>query len=477
MTSPASISATGRYLVLVCAFLGWLCAGMHMSITQLVGQAASIDLLERTGQLDAAKFQRLNKRAPKPTAGQASVRVAGSERLREGPEAPRIATSESESDAAQLTQWRSLVARWFAWYQCAFLFGAATGGLFFGRLGDRIGRAKAMSLSIITYSLMAGAAWFSASPAHLLLCWFLACTGVGGMWPNGVALVSEAWAGMSRPMVAGVMGTSANIGIFLFSTLATQVKITPGEWRWVMLAGFCPIVLGLISLFLVPESPRWLATRLSPANGQVPVSSHSEIFRPPLLTVTLVGILLATIPIIGGWSTANWMVPWAENAGAAADPPNVFLKAQVNQARALTGMVGSLLGGWIASCVGRRRTYSMISAVCLGIAQYTFWCIVPTDRSFLFWVAGLGFFSGIYFGFLPLYLPELFPTRVRSTGAGVSFNFGRIVTAFTVFAAGMLTEYFQGDYARIGRVTSLFYAVGIIAVCLAPDTSRKDLQD
>ena len=189
------------------------------------------------------------------------------------------------------------------------------------------------------------------------------------------------------------------------------------------------------------------------------------------------GILLATIPIIGGWSTANWMVPWAENAGAAANPPNPFLKAQVNQARALTGMVGSLLGGWIATFVGRRLTYALVSAACLFIAQYTFWFKVPTDWDFLFWVAGLGFFSGIYFGWLPLFLPELFPTRVRSTGAGVSFNFGRILTAITVFAAGMLMEYFQGDYARIGRMTSLFFALGIVAVFLAPDTSRKELED
>jgi hypothetical protein len=102
---------------------------------------------------------------------------------------------------------------------------------------------------------------------------------------------------------------------------------------------------------------------------------------------------------------------------------------------------------------------------------------VPTDTSFLLWVAALGFFSGIYFGWLPLFLPELFPTRVRSTGAGVSFNFGRIVTAVTVFATGALKQYFEGDYARIGQVTSLIFAVGLVAIWLAPDTSRRQLED
>ncbi len=453
------LSITGRSLILVCAFLGWLCAGMHMSITQLVGNPAATDLLARTGQLDVAKYQALSKLA----SNKDSVKATTSEL--------------SDGDLAQWKQWKSLIARWFAWYQCAFLFGAATGGLLFGRLGDWIGRAKAMSLSILTYSIMAGAANVAQSPEQLLVLWYLACTGVGGMWPNGVALVSEAWSGMSRPMVAGVIGTSANIGIFLFSTLATYVKITPNEWRWVMLVGACPLVLGLFSLIAVPESPRWLATRREDAAQRSTGTTNWEIFRPPLLKITLVGILLATIPIIGGWVIANFMIPWADEAGQAAIPPNPYLKAQVNQARAVTGIVGSLIGGWVASFVGRRRTYFLVSLACLFIAQFTFWKVIPTDRSFLYWVAALGFFSGIYFGWLPLFLPELFPTRVRSTGAGVSFNFGRIATAFTVFATGMLSTYFAGDYARIGRLTSLLFALGMLAIFLAPDTSRKQLED
>jgi hypothetical protein len=93
------------------------------------------------------------------------------------------------------------------------------------------------------------------------------------------------------------------------------------------------------------------------------------------------------------------------------------------------------------------------------------------------WVAALGFFSGVYFGWLPLFLPELFPTRIRSTGAGVSFNFGRILTAVTIFATGALKEFFSGDYARIGKLTSLIYALGMLIIWLAPDTTRKQLED
>jgi hypothetical protein len=105
--------------------------------------------------------------------------------------------------------------------------------------------------------------------------------------------------------------------------------------------------------------------------------------------------------------------------------------------------------------------------------------VYPTDPSFLYWVGALGFFSGIFFGWLPLFLPELFPTRVRSTGAGVSFNFGRILTAITVFAteAVVRSEFIHGDYARLGRATSLIFALGMLAVWFAPDTSQKQLEE
>jgi MFS family permease len=448
---PAPLPPAGRLTVLAVAFLGWLGAGVHMSITQQTGRSAAIDLLDRAGEIDAKQFQALNQQDELAKTGKA-------EKL-------------SAADAARVSEWKVLVGRWFAWIQCSFLFGAATGGLLFGFLGDRIGRAKGMAISILTYSTFSATVYFAQAPWHYAALWFLACTGVGGMWPNGVALVAEAWSNVSRPALAGVIGTSANIGIFLLATLARQVPITPDDWRWVMLVGAAPVVLGLFALVAVPESPHWLAARRRHRETPTAATSTRDVFRPPLLWVTLIGIVLATTPVIGGWGTANWMTPWSEEAGSPA------LRAEVGQTRALTGIVGSLLGGWIASALGRRTTYFLVSLASLLIAQYVFRYLVPTDPSFLFWVGALGFVSGIYFGWLPLCLPELFPTRVRSTGAGVSFNFGRIATAVTLFASGALMGFFGGDYARIGRITALFFILGMVAILFAPDTSRKQLTD
>lgn len=448
------LTTAGRSIILVCAFLGWFFCGFHMAITSMVMRPAAIDLLGKVGEIDSARFQEFSR------AIQQSAKSND----------PSLV---SDADRKQHKAWNGQVIRLISFLTCSFLFGAATGGLLFGRLGDVIGRSKAMALSIITYSGMAAAAQYAQSPQALLAMWFLACTGVGGMWPNGVALLSEAWGGLSRPMVAGLIGTSANIGIYLLSWVADQdgYRITPDTWSSFLRFGAWPIVLGLFSLFAVPESPRWLASRFRTGDAKASGPGMALIFRRPLLTTTLVGIALATVPIIGGWGSANWMISW----GDLPDDPG--FKAKVLQSRSLTGLVGSLLGGWVGSLLGRRHAYFLVSLACLGFAQYTFWFSNPRDPLFLYWVGALGFFSGIYFGWLPLFLPELFPTSVRSMGAGVSFNFGRILTAVTVFATGALTSYFNNDYARMGQVTSLIFAVGMVAIFFAPDTSARRLED
>lgn len=456
-SSPGpALSARGRLLMLTTAFLGWLCAGILMSITSVAVQPAVVDLLGRTGDLDGEAYLALSERS-KPNADAKS------------PGRPELGVSER----TQLTQWNVQIGQWVAWMKCAFLLGAACGGLVFGAVGDRHGRVKGMGLSILTYSALAGAAYFADRPVVLLVCWFLACTGVGGMWPNGVALVSEAWSSLSRPLSAGLIGASANIGIFSMSSLMAAHPADATNWRWVMLVAAAPAALGVFSLVAVPESPLWLAKRGQRGTKSGKAMGTGEIFRPPCLWITLTGIGLATVPIVGGWGSADWMVQWADRAGAT----NPSLKAEVSQARAVTGIVGSFLGGWIASVVGRKRTYFLTSLATLFVAQYTFWRVLPTDDGFLWWVSALGLFSGIYFGWLPLCLPEFFPTRARSAGAGVSFNFGRILTAVTVFTTGAMMRLVEGDYARIGRATSLIFALGMVIVCLAPETSQKKLAD
>ena len=133
-----------------------------------------------------------------------------------------------------------------------------------------------------------------------------------------------------------------------------------------------------------------------------------------------------------------------------------------------------IISAWSNEC-GRRRTYFLISLTTLAISEWIFFQLVPGDRWFSPLVFLVGFVSTIFFGWLPLYLPELFPTEARSTGTGVSFNFGRILTAAGVLGTGALTSAFLEDYAAAGRVTSLIYALGMVVILFAPDTTGRKL--
>lgn len=425
-------------LILVTAFLGWMFAGVHLAITSLVMRVATDSLVP-----------------------------AG--------------TSEGE------------IGQWFGWLTCSFLFGAAAGGYVLGWIGDRFGRAKAMAISISCYSVFSALTYWVNTPEQLLVLRFLTCLGVGGMWPNGIALVSEAWPNVSRPMIAGAIGTAANVGILLFSMLTAVVFVTMDDWRWTMLVGACPVVLGILVWLTVPESPRWLKLRDQDAAIPLPgrgKAKLADVFRPPILRLTIIGILLGTVPLFGGWGVSNWANAWASEAGdkssADVEPkdgealaqPDPALKSKVMIARSLPGSVSSLLGGALAFLLGRKRSYFLLSLCALVCTQFLFRVEDPASNQFLFWTFALGFFSGFFFGWLPLCLPELFPTRVRSTGAGVSFNWGRILTGIGVLvSAAALKQAFAGRYADVGQITGLIYAAGMVVICLAPLGDGNNLDD
>jgi MFS family permease len=417
------LSTRGRRTILASAFLGWLCAGVQMGLGPLVSRPALRDLLFAAGTNPAAEL--------------------------------------SSSEEAQ-------VGAWFAWLLCAFLLGGAVGGLVFGRLGDRAGRVRAMAASIFCFSICSGASWFVRSPEQLLVLRFLGSLGIGGMWPCGVALVAEAWPSASRPAVAGVLGMAANVGILLMALLGGWLQITPDSWRWALLVGAAPALLGVLVLRYVPESPRWLRERCA-AGDQAPSAPLAEVFRPPLLGRTLLGVCLGTIPLLGTWASGKWMIPWADALGTNA--------AHTQALWAFGAVLGSAVGGWLASWLGRRTTYFLVSLATLVLNLSIYRLLHPAHPAFLPAVFLLGLVATVFFGWLPLYLPELFPTRVRATGSGVTFNFGRFASAAGVLAAGQLMALFQGDYARVGEVTAWVYALGLVVILFAPDTSKSALHD
>lgn len=366
----------------------------------------------------------------------------------------------------------ALAGDWFARFTASLMLGAAVGGIAFGALGDRIGRTRAMGMSILFYSVFSGAGLLVGSMEQMLVLRFLVGLGIGGMWPNGVALVSECWPNVSRPMVAGIMGAGLNTGILLLSQIARIWHITPDSWRWLFGWSAIPGLLGAVSLWFVPESPRWLSTRGGlAARTDTPLRG---LFRPPLLRLTLLGIILGSIPMIGAWAASKWMIPWADKIGGAAQPG---YKAVTQGFWALGAVLGSFFGAHLASTLGRRLSYFLISLGSTALTCSLFLFTAPLQPAFLPMAFTQGFIATLFFGWLPLYLPELFPTKVRATGSGIAYNVGRFATAGGVFVAGTLVAWFDGDFAKVGAVMGLIYSLGMVVIWWAPETSNRGLQD
>jgi MFS transporter, SHS family, sialic acid transporter len=306
----------------------------------------------------------------------------------------------------------------------------------------------------------------------LLVLRFLVGLGVGGTWPNGVSLLSEFWSDVSRPVLAGLMGAAANLGILLLSLLGKWYVVTPETWRSVMIITGSPILLGLLLLFILPESPKWLNSRNAMKAGDRGTSLF-DLFRPPLLRVTLLGICLGAIPLLGAWASSKWMLPWADHVAGEANPG---YKATTMAYWSVGATFGGLVGGYVGQLLGRRLSYVVISLGACGMNLFIYNFLRPLDAVFLTAVFLQGTVSTMFFGWLPLYLPEIFPTRVRATGTGISYNMGRFLTAAGVLAAGFLIQVFHGDYAKVGSITGLVYAFGVVVIWLAPETKGKSLQ-
>lgn len=375
--------------------------------------------------------------------------------------------SNSVAKSLLATQDAAAIGRWFAYFTAALMLGAAVGGSLLGNLGDRIGRARAMGVSILFYSLFAGLGAFVQSCEQMLVLRFLVGLGVGGMWPNGVALVAECWPNTSRPTVSGILGAGINVGIIGLSVLGSYYPITPDSWRWIFKLAAIPAVLGLIVLLLLPESPKWLASRTATKKATAPLIA---LFRGELLWLTTIGILLASVPLVGAWAGSKWMIPWADEVGRQANAD--YYKSTTQWWWALGATAGSFLGAPLAAGIGRRLSYFLISLGATALTWSMFKLTAPLEAAFLPIVFVQGLVATLFFGWLPLYLPELFPVHVRATGAGLSMNIGRLVTAAAVLLIG---TQFKGNYAEIGAACALVYALGMIVVFWAPNTGGRQL--
>ncbi|HOX56662.1 MAG TPA: MFS transporter [Candidatus Paceibacterota bacterium] len=405
-----------QWLVLAAAFLGWMFDGVEMGIFPLVARPALQSMLP---------------------------------------------VSELGQD--------QFVGVWMGRITALFLVGAAAGGLGFGWLGDRLGRVRAMTLSILTYSIFTGLCYFAQQPWHLGVLRFIAAFGMGGEWSLGVALVMEAWPPGKRALLAGVIGMASNAGYLLIALLGLCFDVTRESWRWIMIAGAAPAFLALAVQLFVPESERWRAAVRRAAARPV-----REIVSSGLLAKTLLGIALASIALIGTWGSVQWLPLWADQM-TGGNVPTAKAMAQILVSAG--AIVGSLFGALAAGRIGRRPAYFALCLLSLLLCGWLFRSVNHYGAAFLVMVTLVGATTAAFYGWLPLYLPELFPTRVRATGQGLCYNAGRILAAAGALTQGQLVAAYGGSYARAGATVTLIYLLGLALIWLAPETKDQPLPE
>ncbi len=498
MTHPAEPagSAKARWVALTAALLGWMFDGLEMGLFPLVARPALGDLL---GTAD-----------------------------------------------------RALVSTWIGVITAMFLVGAATGGVLFGWLGDRVGRVKAMTLSVLAYALFSGLCGLATEAWHVAGLRFLAALGMGGEWSLGVALVMELWPDRSRAWLAGVIGAAANFGYMIIAVvslgltqitedlggLIQQIGVGPESstwllkndgWRVLMLVGALPAVLTFLIRLFVPESEKWEQEREKGtttnwrtkdligvligavaagnliwvwAAAGVPLALRI-VLSVVLFMVVLAGYIypilqfltrsaavttaaerretvsrlllaaaLSGVALLGTWGCLQWAPTWADEltGGKMRD-----VKAYTQMCTAGGAVVGCVLAALVGGWIGRRLTYFLL---CVGSLVVIWNLFKWTDGvNWYFYLSSFmaGCVTAAYYGWLPLYLPELFRTKVRATGQGFGFNFGRVLAAVGVLQLGTIMREMNVGWPEACTALSAIYFVGMVLIWFAPETKGKPL--
>jgi MFS family permease len=527
----------GQWIALIAAVLGWMFDGFEIGMFPLVGPNALNDLLGTQGAADPA-----------------------------------------------------LKGEWFGVIMSVFLIGAATGGVLFGWLGDRIGRVRAMSLSILTYAVFTGLCGFAGEAWHIAVLRFIASLGMGGEWSLGVALVTEIWPDRSRAFLAGIIGAAANFGMLLVGLLSLVLlnfiesarstllgvgmsdgmveSLLHGDgWRLLMIAGAIPALLTVFIVQFVPESHKWKAERdgggtsywavhdlwgvligaaaasgvivlWSPAAGQfiqsaVGGSNSSFLAANGLklirfagtalgLAIALVGFIfpvvrylvraeeagklrasdrsryigrmllgaaLAGVALLGTWGSLQWAPKWAiALASELPDSGGPYHAKEYTQIALASGaVVGTVIAAIAAGWIGRRITYAILCLVSFVSLVYMYQANNVYGPSMLASVFIAGGATAAFYGWFPLYLPELFPTSIRATSQGFAYNFGRVLSAVGALQTATLTAFFSQGIAqdrieieafpKAGSALACIYILGVFIIWLGPETIGQPLPD
>jgi MFS family permease len=348
-----------------------------------------------------------------------------------------------------------------------FLVGWGLGGIVFGVIADRYGRARTMAMTILVYAVFTGLSGLAQTWEQLAIYRFLTGLGVGGEWGAGAALLAESWPERSRTKAAGIMQSVGGIGFLLASLLF--LFIGPYGWRWVFVGGILPALLAFYVRRSVREPERWQKAR---KEGR----SIFRMFTPAVRRDILIATILATVATFGYQGAIQWVPTWISAMlhaqGVAKATTQVSIITMVLNGG---GMIGCICFPLLADRWGRKSAFLIYFLGALVIVQINFFLVQDYGTALLLSPI-MGFFSAGLFGGFAVYLPELFPTAIRATAQGFCYNFARFLSAAAPLLTGLLTSA-RGSFAFAIGIVGLVYVLGLIAVVFARETKGQPLPD
>jgi MFS family permease len=350
-----------------------------------------------------------------------------------------------------------------------FLIGWAAGGILFGVVADRFGRARTLVITILIYAVFTGLAGTAHSWQQLMLYRFFTALGIGGEWAAGATLVAEVLPESLRVQAAGVLQSAWAAGYFLAA--GVYLLLSPYGWRVMFFVGIAPAIVALLARLKVREPERWQQEKQrSPRTFPL-----AELFSPRRRRDTIVGSTLAFVAVFGLWGATNWTPSLiAEMVGRGAGAANIARKVSYAVMWLNVGaLAGYLAFPPVAERIGRKAAFAIMMAGAALSLPATF-LVAHSYMTTLLLIPMLGFFTnGIFSGF-PVYLPELYPTRIRATGAGFCFNAGRVLAASGPFLTGVLVAQF-GTFARAASAVAVIYLLGLTVLIFARETKGEPL--
>lgn len=380
-----------------------------------------------------------------------------------------------------------------------FLAGWAAGGLGFGILGDRIGRARTMLLTILIYSVCTGLSALAVGFWDFAFYRFLTGLGVGGEWAVGVALVAETMPDRARPYALGLLQTLSTVGNVLAAVISMGMGWleqaghlgTWDAWRVMFLIGAIPAFLAVFIRRRLKEPERWREAVAGSTSSHRP-GSYAELFgHPRWRRNAIVGFLLAFAGVVGLWGILFFSIDLIRavlrQAFEAQGLAPAVVAGRLNLWAGIASIminVGAFAGMWTFSILnerlGRRRSFALAFVLAMICTALGFWFI--RGQADIFWLVPLMAFGqfGLFAGYA-IYLPELFPTRLRSTGVSFCYNVGRFLAALGPLTLGLLTSKVFGHLPGLmplryaGITLCAVFLVGLATLPFAPETRGRGL--